>query len=410
MAGAYPIFERYGVELEYMIVDRATLDVRPICDEVLRAAAGEITSEYDAGELTWCNELALHVIELNLAQPAPRLEGLADLFQAHVNRIQALLDPLGARLLPTAMHPWMDPHREMRLWPHGYSDFYNAYDRIFDCKGHGFANLQSVHLNLSFQGDAEFARLHAAIRLVLPLIPALAASSPVIDGAATGTLDNRLAVYRNNQRRVPSVAGRVIPEPVFSEADYGAQIFEPMYRDIAPLDPEGLLQDEFLNSRGAIARFGRGSIEVRLIDLQECPRADLAVLAFLAALIRAQAAERWQTLDVQQAWGVAPLLEIYEDCVREGERAIIRDDAFLGAWGMDGDGTLRAGEVLRTLYTLLKGQIAEEHYAALELIFEQGPLARRILTALQGDCSRPALARTYGRLADGLAAGALFRV
>src|SRR5690606_34786160 len=129
--------------------------------------------------------------------------------------------------------------------------------------------------------DAEFARLHAAIRPVLPLLPALAASSPVVDGHATGTLDNRLAVYAENCRRVPSVSGAVVPEPVYSRADYETGLLGRIYRDLAPLDPAGTLRHEWVNARGAIARFDRSAIEIRLLDTQECPAADIAVAALV---------------------------------------------------------------------------------------------------------------------------------
>jgi len=46
------------------------------------------------------------------------------------------------------------------------------------------------------------------IRLVLPLLPALAASSPFQDGQSTGCLDNRLENYRRNCARIPSITGR----------------------------------------------------------------------------------------------------------------------------------------------------------------------------------------------------------
>jgi hypothetical protein len=85
-------------------------------------------------------------------------------------------------LLPTGAHPLMDPFTETRLWPHEHKEIYNLYNRIFDCRGHGWSNLQSTHLNLPFSGDAEFKKLHAAIRLLLPLIPALSASTPLLDG------------------------------------------------------------------------------------------------------------------------------------------------------------------------------------------------------------------------------------
>src|SRR5690606_6820390 len=114
---AWSLFEVFGVEMEYMIVDRETLDVRPVADRLLEAASGSITEEFEAGTLTWCNELAAHVIELKTTRPVASLHGLGALFRADLARIEALLEPMGCRLLPTAMHPWMDPHTEMRLWP-----------------------------------------------------------------------------------------------------------------------------------------------------------------------------------------------------------------------------------------------------------------------------------------------------
>ena len=60
-------------------------------------------------------------------------------------------------------------------------------------------------------------------------MPAIAASSPVLEGRVTGVLDNRLNVYRRICARIPSVTGRVIPETVRSEAEYREQILAPMY-------------------------------------------------------------------------------------------------------------------------------------------------------------------------------------
>ena len=103
------LFEGYGVEIEYMIVDRDTLAVLPVADRVLSAEAGELTDEVAVGELAWSNELVLHVIELKTNGPAPSLVGLDRLFQDHVRRINDHLAPLGGMLLPGGMHPAMDP-------------------------------------------------------------------------------------------------------------------------------------------------------------------------------------------------------------------------------------------------------------------------------------------------------------
>ena len=254
-------------------------------------------------------------------------------------RISEILDGLGGLLLPTAMHPWMDPKTETTLWPHEYSPVYESYDRIFGCQGHGWSNLQSTHLNLPFGDDEEFGRLHASIRLLLPLLPALAASSPLVEGRATGILDNRMEFYRHNSRRIPSVTGQVIPEPVFRQEDYEGQILGRMYADVAPLDPEGILQDEFLNSRGAIPRFGRGSIEIRVIDVQESPVADLALTALSVGALRLLTEERLSSLQQQQALAVPELASVFLECVRVGERTVVRDPAYLRSLGMTGGGS-----------------------------------------------------------------------
>lgn len=80
----------------------------------------------------------------------------------------------------------MDPATESRFWPHGDAIVYRTYDRIFGCRSHGWANIQCMHLNLPFAGDEEFARLHAAARLLLPILPALAANSPAAAGGGCG--------------------------------------------------------------------------------------------------------------------------------------------------------------------------------------------------------------------------------
>ena len=122
---------------------------------------------------------------------------------------------------------------------------------------------------------------------MLPILPALAASSPLVEGRLTGLLDNRMEFYRTNSRRIPSICGLVVPEPIFTPEAYEREILQRIYRDLAPFDPEGILQDEFANARGAIARFERGSIEIRVLDIQECPAADLAVCQTAATVLRA---------------------------------------------------------------------------------------------------------------------------
>ena len=78
--GQLGLFAGFGVELEYMIVDRKTLAILPLADLVLEQAAGAMTNEVQRGALRWSNELVLHVLELKTNGPAPLLAGLADEF------------------------------------------------------------------------------------------------------------------------------------------------------------------------------------------------------------------------------------------------------------------------------------------------------------------------------------------
>lgn len=410
---ALRLFEGFGVELEYMIVDGRTLRVRPIADLLLKEAAGagenRWPSDFDVPGtgVTWSNELTAHLIELKTTEPAKALAGLAPRFSESVGRINAILSRHGCRLMPGAMHPFMDPWTEKVLWPHDSSEYYEAFDRIFDCRGHGWANLQSCHLNLPFDGDEEFGRLHAAIRLLLPILPALAAASPIMDGRATGTLDNRLAVYRTNARKVPVVSGRVIPEPVYTRADYTREILERIYAELAPHDPEGILRQEWANARGAIARFTRGSIEIRVLDVQECPAADLAIVFAVVAVLKDLVRERWTDARAQRAWEVGPLEEMLLACIEQADGAVIRHRGYLEALGIRGKAACTAGEVWRHLVEacVSKAEGAEEFMPALRVMLDEGPLARRIVRAVEArGGGREGMEAVYTELCECVAA------
>lgn len=400
-------FAGYGIELEYMIVDRQTLAVMPIADALLQAAAGGKVSEVDRGRFGWSNEIVLHLVEIKNTCPDPALELLAAGFQAEVNTINRLLQPMGARLMPSAMHPWMNPATETCLWPNDQASIYQAYDRIFGCRQHGQANLQSMHLNLPFANDAEFARLHAAVRVLLPILPALAASSPLADGRPSGFLDTRMEAYCTAVQCVPSVIGQVIPDTINSRAEYESQVLAPMYRDIAPLDHGGVLRHEWLNARGAIPRFDRSALEIRVIDVQECPKADLAIAAAATAVIRALYDGKWSPLARQQAIGTDTLAKILHACIRDAEQAVIDDAGYLRLLGFP-DRQCQASELWRHLIELTSLNASLHGSEPLRVILQHGPLARRILRAVGRDYSNAHLRTVYRALCDCLEAGRPF--
>jgi glutamate---cysteine ligase / carboxylate-amine ligase len=406
------LFQGYGVEIEYMIVDGASLDVRPVADRLMEAVAGDAVSEVERDDMAWSNELALHVLEFKTNGPAPSLAGLHLRFHREVLEAETHLASLGCRLLPGGAHPWMDPDRETRLWPHEHTQVYRTFDRIFSCRGHGWSNLQSTHLNLPFSGDREFGALHGAIRAVLPLIPALAASTPVLDGRVQPELDARLSRYAGNAERVPSVTGQVVPEAVPSEEAYRRTILDRIYRDMAPLDPEGVLRHEWVNARGAIARFDRSAVEVRVVDTQECPWADLGVAALYTEVVRRATLLALEDPGPFHALETDELAAVLAGTIQDGEASRVGSPRLLELLGLPPGPLRSAGEIWRELAEGIgrgPGEPLEEWAVPLGVILEEGPLARRLLRVLGKQPSPSRLRTTWEALADALRQNRPFR-
>lgn len=394
------LFQGYGVELEYMLVDRDTLQIKPITDELLKAALGEIGSDYENGMVTWSNELVMHVVELKSTRPENNFNALENEFASNVKRINALLHRWNAMLLPTAAHPFMDPLSETKLWPHDSNEIYEIYNRIFDCRGHGWSNLQSTHLNLPFYDDEEFAKLHAAVRLVLPILPALCASSPILDGRPTGLRDSRLKFYRTNQSRIPSITGRVIPEAVFSKRNYINVIYEKIKADISSFDTANLLDPIWVNSRGAIPRFDRGSIEIRVMDIQECPAADLAIATLVIETIKALVNEEFVSCEQQMKWKTEALVSIFDQATEKAEEATIDSKDYLSTFGFPGD-TAKTSELWRFIWDTLNANTnsLSNWKSEIDVILKEGSLASRIMKSIGPAIEREQVLGVYKKLA-----------
>lgn len=404
---SYHLFEVFGIELEYMLVRSNDLKVDPIVDKLLTKKNGTLTSDVENGEIEWSNELVAHVVELKTNGPAKDLEKLDELFADNVREINSLLEEFGSRLLPTAAHPLMHPDTETVLWQHHYSRIYALYNRIFDCRGHGWSNVQSMHINLPFFDDAEFERLHAAVRLLLPIMPALSASSPIFEGKFTGFKDARMEVYKTNQKEIPQMTGKLIPEAVFNKEDYFEKIFKPINEAIKPHDTENILDHHFLNSRGAIARFDRKAIELRVIDIQECPKADLAIAILIIEVLRLLVSEELISLEDQKNWDETGLLDIFNSVIREAEETVISEERYLDVFDVSGPETV--AEIWKKLYDRVRSGISEKHQKNIEFLLENGSLSSRILTAIGKDLSQGKIEVIYRQLAECLDQNKFFK-
>ncbi|MCX7547631.1 glutamate-cysteine ligase family protein [Xanthomarina sp. F1114] len=406
MSKKYHLFEVYGIELEYMLVFKKNFKAAPIVDKLLSKKAGKLTSDVENGDIAWSNELVAHVVELKTNGPTNNLDYLSEQFHKNILEINSLLNPLESYLLPTAAHPLLNPLKDTELWKHSYSDVYELYNRIFDCRGHGWSNVQSTHINLPFFDDREFEKLHAAIRIILPLIPGLCAGSPILEGKNTGFKDARLEYYKTNQKEIPELTGLVIPERVFSKVDYYATIFEPIKKAISPFDTKNILDHHFLNSRGAIARFDRNAIEIRLVDIQECPKADIAICVLIIEVLKLLVYKKLATLPEQKKWPKEELYEIFNPIIKEAENYTISNVEYLNLFQVEEPISVK--NLWKHLYALTKENIHESHQETLESILNQGTLSTRILKAVAENYYETNIKNIYNHLADCLQENKLF--
>ncbi len=393
---SFPILSVIGIEIEYMLVDADSLSIAPLSDKLLMQLAGELVNEWEIDEIAVSNELVLHVIELKNNGPKEPTFAIAQQFQQGINQLQSILAHHNMKLMPSAAHPWMNPLTETRRWPHGNQEIYRQYDKIFDCRGHGWANLQSMHVNLPFSDENEFIRLHNAVRLILPLLPALAASSPILDRQYTGWQDSRLHYYEINQQKIPQISGHIIPEFIRGYDDYNTTILQPMYDAIKPHDVEGILQNSWLNSRGAIAKFDLNAIEIRILDSQECVNADISIALLIHALLKNITTTQNHYLD--NPCETERLKSVYQQSFRNGLDVWVDDSILSQQWELPKK-KMKIKHILSDMIERVSSDLPFLVQQILEQTLSEGNLSQRIRKACGSDLSSPLLHSVYQQLA-----------
>lgn len=403
-ARRYRLFEVVGLELEYVIVDE---DLRPRCllEEAFRQVHRRPTSDIEHERVGFSNELAAHVFEIKTLEPRRSLARIeADLVEGLRFFRGVLEERFGARLLPTGMHPFMRP-ADTTLWRRAGRAIYETYAGLFPIRQHGWLNVQASHINLPFDSEAKTVAMHNALVSLLPYLPALAASSPIYEGKIGPVLDNRLEFYKVNQRRFPVITGQVVPDYIDSYRDYRRRVFAPIREALRGLPGGDRLRAEWVNSRGAIMRFSRQALEIKLLDAQECIKADIAIAVFVRAALRylvRRLGEGSLTLPQRTV-----LLHDLDATIRDGTGGRVQAPHLLS------DSRRRGGiEARRVLENLLEavypeiGQEGRTYVPILESRIRNGNLAERIVHQVRrrarkrGDDMTGAIRSVYGELMD----------
>jgi gamma-glutamyl:cysteine ligase YbdK (ATP-grasp superfamily) len=310
-----------GTEHEYSI-NNYWFKAQSASDEIIKSICGSYKSDVSFGQIILGKELQKTVIEIVPNHPTDNIFDLESQLVSGMNKFNQAFGNR-YRLLGLGMHPTITLP-EISVWNHNESEYYEMYDRLFNIRQHGWLNIQSLQINLSYDSEIHMVNQYNKIRKLLPYLIALTTSSPMVEGKMTDVCDNRLIYYINNQKEIPEICGGIIPEKIKSMSDY-TQKQEKIYNEIRKYGAD-ILCDEWVNSSGLIIRPSRKCLEIKAFDEQECIKSDMAVCAFLSALMR------YPNLDLEDDRGV--LLDITENVICNGTSHIRTEleDIYDKAW------------------------------------------------------------------------------
>ena len=389
-----------------MVVARKSLEIMSIPEEIVSSQIGIDPKEERRPERT--KGVAKHTVSIRTNGPAKRLSKLAKKIDREIRSINKVLRKQDAMLLPTGCHPFMRPEKEVELWQFQSGDVGQLSHELFDLRTHSWSNVQSAQISVPFANDEEFAKLHAAVRLLLPIIPALSASSPFLEGTYTGFLDSRMEAYLHAQETHPDLMGSMVPEPIYDQESYYREIYGPIGRVLGQHDPTRIHYHQHMNSRGAIPFFERDLLEIRVVDMQEAPSADLAIAEFIVVALKALINGRWVSSYVQRAWPETDLLGIFLQVIKDAGNTTIANRDYLLMFGLLKQEQMQALKLWQHMFVELYGDLSDNCRERIGHILEHGCLASRILQQTGRTPSHEKLVSVYSELADCLAEDRMF--
>jgi carboxylate-amine ligase len=248
-----------GIEEEFAICDPATLDLVPRYDELRAAAVEAGLDEAVAGELL-ASEIEFRT---------GRNETWRDAWQELVDirrRVVRVARGREALLGTSATHPWAD-YREQETVALPY---YEALVERMQYVAHR-NNTFGLHVHVGVRGGDRAIRVADALRAYQPLLLALSASSPFLDGRDSGLASTRHMIFSRN-----FVRGNVAP--VFGSLQ-GYLDHLRWLREAGSIDTVGQL---WWGTRPHVLH---GTVELRMFDGQPDVRDTLALAALASGTI-----------------------------------------------------------------------------------------------------------------------------
>lgn len=188
-----------GLEEEFAILDPATLDMVPRFERLRDAAA--------ASDPVLAGSVAGELISSEIEIRSGRGEDLAGALAAqrdHRRRLFALAAEQGVALGATGTHPWADYREQPNIDTEHYRRVVEGLQYVARRN-----NTFSLHVHVGVRGADRAVRVCDRLRPVLPLLLAISANSPFLDGLDSGLHTARTQTFTKSFPRcgVPDAFG-----------------------------------------------------------------------------------------------------------------------------------------------------------------------------------------------------------
>ncbi len=254
-----------GIEEEFAILDQTSFDLVPGFERLREAAA--------IRDSLLCEGITGELISSEVEIVSGRGEDLADAIarqRERRRRLFALAEQEGFVLGATGTHPWADYRKQTVIDTEHYRRVAEGLQYVAARN-----NTFSLHVHVGVNNPDRAVKVCDRLRPVLPLLLALSASSPYIDGRDSGLHSARTQTFTRSFPRCG------VPDPFGSWAAY-RQYIDVLRRTSSIV--------EFTQVWWSIRpHFAFGTVEVRICDAQISGGESEALTALIVACV-AQAA------------------------------------------------------------------------------------------------------------------------
>ncbi|MSW84166.1 MAG: YbdK family carboxylate-amine ligase [Actinobacteria bacterium] len=284
-----------GIEEEFAVLDAGTLDLVPRFEELRGAAAGDsLLSTSIAGELISSE------IEIRSGVGTDVHDAISQQREVRA-RLVTLAAAHGVALGATGTHPWADYREQRNIDTEHYRRVVDGLQYVARRN-----NTFALHVHVGVHGADRAVRTCDRLRPVLPVLLALGANSPFLEGLDSGLHSVRTQTFTKSFPRCG------IPDPYGSWAEYR--------RYLELLVSTGSIVEDTQVWWSVRPHLAFGTVEVRICDAQTRAGESDALTELIVACVLQAARD--------EAEGV-PAIDHPRRLIEENVWRAIR-------WGMDG--------------------------------------------------------------------------